>query len=96
MDEQVHAITIATSKHLQVPIDVLCNTKNKTQSVAYARRLAMYVARKMTLRPYYQIAKNFGSSHQCVAIAYHRVTLELDVKLEKTEQDVAVIINALE
>lgn len=87
------SILKATSRHFGIPITLLRNADNRTQDVAYARHLAMYLSRKLTFTSYKKIGDFYGFKHTTVLYACKQV--EKAMYQTSTKGDIAAITSKL-
>ncbi len=79
--EEKRAITVefiqeVVGNHYNVSVEELCS-KKRTKEIAFARHVAMYLARKMTDTPHGRIGEKFGGKDHTIAIyACNRITEE--------------------
>jgi len=63
----------------------------RTETVAYARHVAMYVIRKMTDKSYKEIGDIFGRDHSTVMTACDKVSINIKTK-KNTDSEIKKIM----
>lgn len=86
----------AVCEHFNMPVQQL-DSRIRTQNIAYARMLAMYLSSELTNKPNTQIGQSIGNrNHATVihAIKHIQDTLEIDANVKKDIENIkSLIIN---
>lgn len=92
-DAMVEKILLHVSKKYGVPIDDI-KSKKKTNSIAGARHVAIYIIRKLTDLSLKEIAKVFGRDHSTLVSSINKV--ELNIKTVKNyESEINLLIKEI-
>ncbi len=86
---KVEAIQQACAKFFGVQYEEVVSAAQGTKSVTTARRIAMYLARKMTVRSYPELGEDFRRHYTTVLVTVRRVAedpnmLRLATKIEES------------
>jgi chromosomal replication initiation ATPase DnaA len=71
-------VLTATSHYFGVPVDLLCNYKNRCRHIAYPRHLAMYLAYELTFQPQFEISKVFKCNRSAITYAVKQIQFGLN------------------
>ncbi len=93
IDILIDRIISTVSKYYGVEIEEL-KSKKKTDAVANARHIAMYIIRKLTDKSYSEIGKIFSRDHSTVMASCERVSTNIKTMI-KTESDIKKIIKEI-
>ena len=93
LDILIDRIISTVSKYYGVEIEEL-KSKKKTDAVANARHIAIYIIRKLTDKSFSEIGKIFGRDHSTVMASCERVSTNIKTMI-KTESDIKKIIKEI-
>ena len=91
----VRQIQRATCRHFGIQmVDMLA--QSKFQVHAEPRQIAMYLSRKIALRPWLFIAREFKRDHSTIIHAFRKIETRADAGCERTLEHLAAIKTALD
>ncbi len=90
LDILIDRIISTVAKYYGVEVEDL-KSKKKTDAIANARQVAMYIIRKLTDKSYKDIGKIFSRDHSTVMSSCEKVTTNIKT-MRKTESDIKTII----
>ena len=93
LDILIDRIISTVSKYYSVEVEEL-KSKKKTDAVANARHIAIYIIRKLTDKSFSEIGKIFGRDHSTVMASCERVSTNIKTMI-KTESDIKKLIKEI-
>ena len=93
MDILIDKIISTVAKHYGVSVDEI-KSKKKTDAVANARHIAIYIIRKLTDKSFAEIGNIFGRNHSTIIASCDRVTTNIKTMI-KTDSDIKKIIKEI-
>lgn len=93
VDILIDKIISTVSKYYGVSVEEI-KSKKKTDAVANARHIAIYIIRKLTDKSYQEIGSIFSRDHTTVMASCERVTTNIKTMI-KTENDVKKLIKEI-
>ena|SRR5258708_6419914 len=90
---EIIKIIEATARQFGMPSNLICDYKNRTREVSYARHLAMYLSRHLTFKSHFVVSQELGCNRSAVTYACQQI--EKALNNDRTKADISSITKRL-